>query len=370
MVEIATVTGAVKMHRFPRNDNYFLFGRLWRKFNMEANFERIYPLILQENLSGALDLLKSMPDDQLSGEQLALKGRFLARFETQSEVWADKTNEPVAKQIAAAFRDYWNVVLLDGEQLEVENLELENKIIDLLIENGYVESRIPRDLIFQDLYLHVNEFLKSKGYYANAMGRTGSFYDLFLWTEQTEHEYAISLPETETTVKVVFMDGFISNGWAHYATFGKNYAAGWARAEALYCVKSAYDIESEYFQISYLSHEAQHFVDYQSFPMLEQTDLEYRAKLAELSLADEIAHDLLGKFTARAKDDRRYAHPFANYSVIGDLSQAVFGQDFVGEGGRWAEISAERINEASKALLFQHTANLKESGAERVRGFI
>ena len=39
--------------------------------------------------------------------------------------------------------------------------------------------------------------------------------------------------------------------------------------------------------ISYLAHESRHFEDYQLFPKLKSADLEYRAKLTELSMANE-----------------------------------------------------------------------------------
>src|SRR4029077_9164441 len=64
---------------------------------------------------------------------------------------------------------------------------------------------------------------------------------------------------------------------------------GWATAMTLYAVRSAYDIESESFRVSYLAHEAQHFADYGRFPKLARPEREYRAKLTELAEAQATA---------------------------------------------------------------------------------
>ncbi len=52
---------------------------------------------------------------------------------------------------------------------------------------------------------------------------------------------------------------------------------------ALFCVAKAYDTTKEYFAVSYLSHEAQHFSDQKNYSNIPSWHLEYRAKLTELS---------------------------------------------------------------------------------------
>ncbi len=162
----------------------------------------------------------------------------------------------------------------------------------------------------------------------------------------------------------------MSNGWADYATFGKYYAAGWATKDALYCVKKAYDISSEKFQVSYLTHEAQHFSDYDSFPLLKQADLEYRAKLAELSVAKETVYKLLKVFIQRAENSIENAHPFANYCVIRDLSKIIFNENFVSDVKIWEKLSYQEINEASVELIKQHSTALNNLGPKTVTNLI
>jgi len=203
-------------------------------------------------------------------------------------------------------------------------------------------------------------------------GRMANYYDLLLWAKQTEKIYEITIPEGKVNVKVIFMEDFISNGWIEYATFGAKMAGGWAEKDALFCVKKNYDTSSEKFLINYLMHEAQHFADYESFPNLTSTDLEYRAKLAELSATKETIYTLLGKFLNMSSSDREkaHAHPFASFCVLRDLSKEIFNQEFVDDIKKWEEVSYQEINKASIKLIKQHTKDLNIEGAETVKEFI
>lgn len=336
----------------------------------QFDFEQIYTYGLQGNMNSIFQLLDSIPDEKLTDEQINLKDKFYKRFRKQDEKYNYETNDTLAISVVELFHSYWRTVLLDDKAIENADTVLKNKFADLLYKNNYISSEISRDSLIENLYDYLNGFLKSKGFYSNAMGKTGSFYDIFLWANETEKIYEICLPETNTKVKVIFMKKFVSNGWADYATFGKYYAAGWATTDALYCVKKAYDISSENFQVSYLTHEGQHFADYISFPLLKQADLEYRAKLAELSAAKETVYKLLNKFIKRTDKKREYAHPFANYCVIRDLSEEIFNQEFVADTIEWKKISYQEINKASIKLIKQHTIELNKIGTETITEFI
>jgi len=88
-----------------------------------------------------------------------------------------------------------------------------------------------------------------------------------------------NLLDEELKVKVVLMTDFATLGWEEYATLGTYYPGGWATDDALYCVKDAYDLNSETFLVSYLAHESRHFSDYKLFDKkLSGAELEYRAK--------------------------------------------------------------------------------------------
>ena len=61
---------------------------------------------------------------------------------------------------------------------------------------------------------------------------------------------------------------------------------GWAKEDGLYCLCRHYDLDSERYKLSFLKHEARHFADYELYPELQPSDMEYRSKLTEL--ADEL----------------------------------------------------------------------------------
>ena len=341
----------------------------------QFDFKQAYNLVFQGNMSGALELLDTIPDSKLTIDQKKIKDKYYKRFRYQNE-----KNDWIVP-LLEIFHSYWREVLLDYNAIESADVKLKTKLTDFLYERNFINSEIPRDTVFERLDNFQNgivkkednylfEFIKSKGFYGMPLGKTANYYDLLWWAKQTEKIYEIKLPENDVNVKVIFMEDFISNGWIDYATFGQQMAAGWAEKDALYCVKKVYDTSSEKFQVSYLTHEAQHFADYISFPLLESIDLEYRAKLAEMCTAKETVHELLSKFINMSDNDRRNAHPFASFCVIRDLSKEIFNQEFVTDIKEWEKISYQEINKASIKLIKQNTTNLNNVGPENVTEFI
>ena len=236
----------------------------------------------------------------------------------------------------------------------------------------YYKPQLSIDEVKEDYYQLFQEYFESKGMNGLAMGKTGLLFDLYLWQDQEEVAYDINLPEGEKiTVPVVFMSDFVSNGWSHYTTLGHSYSGGWVGSRKLYCVEEAYGPKDEEgFLVSYVSHEAQHFVDMKIFPKLKQSDLEYRAKLTELVLAKETSSKIIRKFIRNAKYDTQYAHGFANHTVIKRLSESVFGSEFESNLNKWEEVSVDEINRASMSLLKEHTQKLKSIGASEVESYI
>jgi hypothetical protein len=109
---------------------------------------------------------------------------------------------------------------------------------------------------------------------------------------------------------------------------------------------------SDRFVASYLSHEAQHWADYKSFPRLEQTDLEYRAKLAEL-VAFKRPKRRLEYFRSEANNDPRMPHCFAAFHIVERMDELMDQKDM-------------SISESAKLLLCEHTEELKKIGAKKV----
>jgi hypothetical protein len=194
--------------------------------------------------------------------------------------------------------------------------------------------------------------------------------DLMIWREQSVKTYNVELTDGTVTVPVVFMRNFYSQGWSYFATFGLTSTGGWAAADALYCVAWMYDRESENFNVSYLKHESRHFADYTRYPKLQETELEYRAKLTELAFASSSLQRLLREFSKNAAPNPDSPHTYANYQVSSDLYQAIFNSPLPATGNPWELISAGRVNPAARALLAEHTRKLESAGAADVKGVI
>ena len=124
--------------------------------------------------------------------------------------------------------------------------------------------------------------------------------DLFLWETEENTSYTVSLTDRTQKVRVTFMAGLYSVGWKQFATLGLVSTTGWVEGDRLYCVEWAYDRESENFEVSYLKHESRHLADFELFPELQSTDLEYRAKLTELVFATTSIMRLLDDFTNKS----------------------------------------------------------------------
>jgi hypothetical protein len=212
-------------------------------------------------------------------------------------------------------------------------------------------------------------FLETRGLYA-ATGRTGAFLDLLVHARETEVHYPVTTPEDTLVVKVIFMDSVLSNGWEGFATFDTYYPGGWATSDALYCAQASYDTTSEQFHVSYLAHEGKHFADYKRFPKLQGPDLEYRAKLVELAIADRSLQGLLTFFLRNSGTDEGNPHAFANRCVMRDLARKLHGKELVDDPKAWAQLPRERVNGAARALLVKNTAALELAGARQVERFI
>jgi hypothetical protein len=202
-------------------------------------------------------------------------------------------------------------------------------------------------------------------------GVTSPYYELMIWRTETPTDYHVRLPERSIDVHVVFLDGFVALGWAGYATCGRAHSGGWSTQDSLYALKSAYDVASEEFRVSYLAHEGRHFSDYKEFPKLEQPELEYRAKLTEIALSKTTTYDLTVEFTRRTGTDRSVPHSFANYCVARDLSREVFGSlTPVADESPWRAVPARRLRAAARRLLAQSSSLIDQEGAATTERFL
>ena len=192
-----------------------------------------------------------------------------------------------------------------------------------------------------------------------------------IWKPQELRQYRVDLQDRRIETQVVFLDNFASFGWSGYATCDRFHTGEWATKTALCGLKSAYDIESEDFRVNYLARESRHFSDYRRFPKLEQSELEYRAKLTKLDLTKKSTHNLIITFARRAGQDRSSPHKFANYWVAKHLSKALFKSDvIIDEASRWKSVSARDINSAARRLPAANDASLLRKNSKNITRFL
>ena len=333
-----------------------------------TNFNTIYPFALRGEMSTVFSIFESLEDNKITKKQRLKKQKYYDRFVTVSEDFDYRTNNPVIVNLYDRFQNYWRSILVENVDQELADSLFYNEMVYFLKIEHYVNLSV--DSIKSNLFSLFRGFFIEEGFHGIAMGKTGHIYDLYLWKDENEVIYDIQLPETKVQVPVVFMNNFISYGWTHYATLGRSSTGGWTFPSRLYCVEESYDKSSEKFMVSYVAHEGQHFADMKTYPKLKQADLEYRAKLTELSLANKSILTLIERFKLNAKNDKSRAHAYANYLVVKNLSSSLFKGNYDSDKNNWKGISVEKINKIAYKFLQEHTIELNNIGAETVESCI
>lgn len=315
---------------------------------------------LEGNMVKALAILDSLDHSGWSAKDSAAAACMGQTFRSPPQ---SEDLPPHSKSILTAYRRYWQDLMMQRRM----KADAEKDLLAAL--NG----ELPPDSAATDLDTateRIKSVIRSERLYA-LTGITSPYYELMLWRVQSPNTYRVRLPEGAVNVSVVFLDQFVSLGWAGYATCGRYHSGGWATQDSLYAVRSAYDLGTESFRVSYLAHEGQHFFDYGRFPKLEQPELEYRAKLTEIAESDSTTYDLILDFAGMSGTDRSVPHQFANYWVARDLGRAVFGSNaLVTDPARWRGVAAKRLRSAAARLLAGNSAIIRKRGATTTERFL
>lgn len=197
----------------------------------------------------------------------------------------------------------------------------------------------------------VQERIRAEGRHALA-GQTGLLRELMVWSGQEERDFDVELPEGRHATRVFLLTDFQNGGWSSWLTCGATGTGGWAKPEGLYAVAETYDLAGENFRVSLLGHETQHFSDYETWPGLPGRELEFRAKLTELSLAETTLKSLLAAFARNQSDNEADAHSHANKRVLAAL-RARLG---LPADGDLAAVPGETLREAARQELFADSA--------------
>ena len=326
---------------------------------------KVISFALDGNIPKALELINSKPDERMIKRHVKAKKGFNDRFyyEDDRSDYLQKRHSDIDNLIAV-YMDYWRKSFHDYPK--VHDSLLRKNLSAYLNKNYAPAKKLKASDSEKKFDKYLKGYIKSKGLFTTGFGQTGRFYDLLVWKKETDTTYTFTLNGQKIHTPVVFMEDFVTLGWEEYATLDRAYPGGWATPHSLYCVKQSYDTNSEKFLVSYLAHEGRHFEDYKLFPKLETANLEYRAKLTELSLLDKTLFDILQFFITNADAKTEDGHKKADYYAISHLSQKLFNKDFEEDINQWKALPMEEIHQASAALLAENTALLKGLGKNAV----
>lgn len=332
-------------------------------FAQSVPYSIIYGHCLNADVQAALKLVGEAKQSSLTGSD----ANFVANFELRFGGEVDRSNFLFSRdesliELLTYYRDYWRASLLNP--LANFDSSLAVNVSKLLGSAFRINHRTGQSLPTDTLNRYLKSYIGQKGFHTAGYGRTGKLLDLLVWKSESDSVFEFSVDDETLRAPVVFLSNFITLGWEEYATLDRYYPGGWTTRDALYCVQKAYKIGTENFLVNYLCHEARHFADYKLFPKLSSADLEYRAKLTELSKLEKNLYPTLSQFISQSDSKSSSAHPLANYYVIRDVSRLLFNKDFETELSAWRRIPVAEIHAASERALRHNTKQLLGQGKD------
>jgi hypothetical protein len=315
---------------------------------------------IQGDMQTALSEARALDPTQLSERAASVRQCMLDRFASDTPIAQDTSLPAPAADILEAYRQYWTSLMLRRTSKAEAEAALQKTLARFVPQGADLDATTDA----------VKTRLEALGLHAQT-GVTLPYYELLIWRREDTQHYDVKLPEETVQVTVVFMDDFVVRGWLGYATCGISGSGGWATSDGLRAVSSVYDRNSENFRISYLAHEAQHFADYKRYPKLEQPELEYRAKLVELTQSQETTWQLLLMFATTAARGREVPHAHAQYWLITRLRERLAPAAKAGDAEEaWRAVDDAAIRKVARDLLLESSAELRRGGATTMTRFL
>ena len=333
---------------------YFIFAAANPAFAQGPLSARYTALAIQGDLRQARALLEA-PEADATATGRELQDRFHKRFIARTELLSPESGNDFIDEVVTLYRQYWTKALVGKQEPDTDQPAPEPALRNTLRAHGWTDDGTA--VTPSDTYAALENALRAQGVHA-LTGPAPPLQDLLVWRQQSEAEFEVTLSDQERTVTVVFMNGFLSLGWKHYASLGLASTTGWADGGLLYCVDWMYEPGTESFEVSYLKHESRHLADLERFPDLPSADLEYRAKLTELIFARATQRRLLDDFTAKRAPNPGSPHAQANFRVTNDLWRELHDSPFPAGDQAWMSISRDKISRAARRLLAEDTARL------------
>jgi hypothetical protein len=329
------------------------------------NLDGIGKSAVQSDVPGMLAALQKIDSARLSEKDAATQRCIQSRFAPNAFDTPERDLHPSAAAVLAAYLHYWRDVSIPRTTRANADKALIEKLVALLKKNGVnVNANEDPEKIGE----HIKAVLERTGIHA-LMGVTTPNFELMMWRSEEVKRYEVSLPESRQAVDVAFISDFVISGWLSFLTCDKMSTGGWTTKERIYMVGSRAETEAKSLQLqTNLNHEGQHFADFVSYPMLEQAELEYRAKLTELTLSTTDTKAALENFFrngAVGRDDAPHSH--AEYWLKQNLTEEI---PALTEPSQLKLADDEMIRKAARKLLLNSSAKLKNLGAATATRFL
>ncbi len=285
-----------------------------------------------------------------------LKRKYHNRF-VKNELENISSNK-VLNSISNIYKDYWKIKLLKKSNIEQADSLLQQNLHSYFKSENLTELSFAAYSTDELIRIIESQGAKAELFYLNEI------FGIIIWDEENVKNYRIELPKDTIEVDVTSIENYLLRDWLNFATVGDSQTGGWVNNHTgkIYCNEGRYNFNSEGFLISYLKHEGLHFVDMKKYKNLSAADLEYRSKLVELSSLNKELFSRIEEFIIFSNSTNRdFSHPYANYSLIRNLSKIFFNSDFEKDINKWKELPIEKINATSLMLLEESDAFLDEN---------
>jgi hypothetical protein len=301
---------------------------------------------LQGDAASAVKALADTPSASFAGDDADFRSCMMSRFGAGAQSPADVTvPDTWITMLAKNYIAYWQRALTKPDERDAAEQELRSATGKLL---GHP---VADDNAFDSAEDEITTHAEKLGFHV-LLGRTAPLRELMLWKKTTVEQRQVNLPETQDSVTVNFLDDFVLRGWGYYATCGRRSAGGWATKQGLFAVVPAYkSIQDETFSVRFLAHESQHFADKQAFKNLESWELEYRAKLAELALADVSQASTVELICENRSASKDSPHGYADSRVVDDVTK--FSRLQPADMCDGKTLIGQRLRDAAKQVLLE-----------------
>jgi hypothetical protein len=312
---------------------------------------------LQADSASAARILMPLQGSQLSQEDAAFRACMLDRFGPAGRAAMPIVADDWARNLGGAYVNYWQRALTNPTHRRQAEKSLNAALSRL------TKQRVETNAEIEGAEEKIQEQARQRGLYTQ-LGTTAPLRDFMLWRTTRVEQREVLLPEGPFSVKVTFLDDFLVRGWGHYATCGRRSTGGWATQEGLYAVVPAYkSLSDETFSVRFLAHETQHFADKRRFRNLQSWELEFRAKLTELVLAQGSQGSTLQRLCENQSQVNDSTHAYANYRVIHDVAQTlgVAADSLCGSSG----VRGQSLRDAARNVL-SRDSTVRKPSANRV----